>query len=1150
MKHADFVHLHVHTEYSLLDGACRIDKLLKKAVEFKMPAIAITDHGNMFGVIDFCKSARKLSIRAIVGSEMYVARRSRFDRKSTGKTRDYHHLTLLVTDEEGYRNLLYLSTASYREGFYYKPRIDKEILRKHSGGFIALSGCLEGEPAALLLQGKKEKALAAIKEYQEIFGPENYYLEIQDHGLPEQKKIMPDLLDLAARTGARLVATNDVHYVEKNDALAQDVLMCIQTNTTIKDPNRLRFGTNEFYLKSPAEMAELFKQVPEALRNSVDIAQKCNFQPGASGSQLPHFQVPEGYTADNYLRMLCEKGLKERYRDVSAQLRDRLEMELSVISRMGYSSYFLIVSDFVRFARSEGIPVGPGRGSAAGSLVAYLLRITNLDPLKNGLIFERFLNPDRVSLPDIDIDFCYERRGEIISYVIEKYHKDNVAQIITFGTMAARAAIRDVGRGLGLPYSKVDEIAKLVPNELNISLHDAIERVPELQNLMRQDPEVAQLLEIAQSLEGISRHTSTHAAGVVISPRPIYEFVPLYQSSTGDITTQYSMTNLEELGLLKMDFLGLKTLTVIDQTVLAVKRLRGSDLNIDEIPLDDPATYDLLNRAQTLGVFQLESAGMRDLARKVGINSFDDLVALVALFRPGPMTMLPDYIKRKHGEIPIAYDAPVLEPILKETYGVMLYQEQVMKIASEAGGFSLAEADILRKAMGKKIPEVMEKYREAFIRGATRNGIAEDVAASIYSKMAQFAGYGFNKSHSAAYALIAYQTAYLKANYPVEYMASLLSSEMGNTAKLTSYIEECRRMDIAVLPPDVNLSDLKFTVIGNEIRFGLAAVKNVGDTAIKAIIVARNKKGRFQSLFDFCSRLDSKVLNKRVLESLVKAGAFDSTGGRRSQIFAATDNALEQAQTEQREREMGQIQLFGESSGQDVVSSVPYPDVDDWPDYLRLKYEKEVLGLFISGHPLAKHEDRLRNLTTSNATTLHETKDGDAVVVGGIVAKIKTFVPKQKKERMAFVTVEDLDGFFEVIVFSDLYGRTAELLHEDALVMLSGRVSYKDTEPKIVAEDIMPIDKAEERFARTAHIKFMSAGTEESTLAELARMVNSNEGDCRLFLHCVTPDHHEVVIESHHGRGLKPSPAAKEQIESLLGAGSIWFSGHPSANSS
>ncbi|UCD56926.1 MAG: DNA polymerase III subunit alpha [Candidatus Hydrogenedentota bacterium] len=970
MRHSDFVHLHVHTEYSLLDGACRITKLLDRASEYKMPAIAITDHGNMFGVIDFCSAAREHSIKPIVGSEMYVAKGSRFDRQSSERTRDYHHLTLLVKDEQGYRNLMYLSTIGYTEGFYYRPRIDKEILRRHSEGLIALSGCLEGEPAGLLLQGKKEQALAAVRAYQEIFGPENYFLEIQDNSLSDQKRVIPGMMELARQTGAALVATNDVHYVDNDDAVAQDVLMCIQTNTTIKDPNRLRFGTQEFYLKTPEQMAALFEQVPESIRNTLLIAERCNYQPRETTPLLPHFEVPQGYTADSYLRELCEEGLKQRYPEATPEVRERLGMELDVISKMGYSGYFLIVSDFVRFARSREIPVGPGRGSAAGSMVAYLLRITNLDPLKHGLLFERFLNPERVTLPDIDIDFCYERRGEIINYVIEKYNKDNVAQIITFGTMAARAAIRDVGRALGIPYGRVDHIAKLVPYELNITLKDAIARVPELQEHMEQDPEVAQLLEIARALEGVARHASTHAAGVVISPRPIYEFAPLYQSGNGDITTQYSMTNLEEIGLLKMDFLGLKTLTVIDQTLLMIKQLRGVEIDIDDIPLDDAATFGLLNNAQTLGVFQLESAGMRDLARKVGINSFDDLVAVVALFRPGPMHMLPDYIKRKHGEIPIEYDAPSLEPILRETYGVMLYQEQVMKIASELGGFSLSEADILRKAMGKKEPAVMERTREAFIDGAARNNIRRDAAEGIYKKMAQFAGYGFNKSHSAAYALIAYQTAYLKANYPVEYMAALLSSEMGNTPKLATYIEECRRMSIPVLAPDINRSHLKFTVADGEIRFGLAAVKNVGENAILVVIEERLNGGPFKSLFDFCARVDSRLVNKRVIESLVKCGAFDALGVARSRLFGAIDLALDQGQATQRDREMGQAHLFDMVGGEESPIPVRYPDTEDWPDSKQLKYEKEALGLFISGHPLARHSDRLRALTTASSTVL------------------------------------------------------------------------------------------------------------------------------------------------------------------------------------
>jgi len=1147
LKQNSFVHLHVHTAYSLLDGASKIGKLLDRAVEYGMPAIAMTDHGNMFGAIDFCKAAKKRGIKPIVGSEMYVAKGSRHDRKSSQKSRDYHHLTLLVESEQGYKNLMYLSTVSYREGFYYKPRIDKEILREYSGGLIALSGCLEGEPSSLLCRGKKEKALAAVKEYQEIFGEGSYYLELQDHGLDDQKRIIPDLIDLARRTGAGLVATNDIHYVDKDDALAQEVLMCIQTNSTIKDPNRLRFGTQEFYLKTPEQMASLFEHVPEAIENSLSIAERCDYQPGKAASQLPDFTVPEGKTADSYLNELCEQGLKERYAEVAPEVRERLEMELGVISRMGYSSYFLIVFDFVMFARSQDIPVGPGRGSAAGSLVAYLLRVTNLDPLEHGLLFERFLNPDRVSLPDIDIDFCYERRGEIINYVIEKYHADNVAQIITFGTMAARAAIRDVGRGLGIPYGRVDEIAKLVPNELSITIEDAIRRVPELQENMKRDPEVGQMMEIAQSLEGISRHASTHAAGVVISPRPIYEFVPLYKSGAGDITTQYSMTNLEEIGLLKMDFLGLKTLTVIDQTVLLIKQLRGEDIDIDEIALDDEKTFELLNNAYTLGVFQLESSGMRDLARKIGIDSFDDLVALVALFRPGPMHMLPDYIKRKHKEVEIEYDVPELEPILKETYGVMLYQEQVMKIASELAGFAMSEADMLRKAMGKKNPEVMARYRAAFVEGAEANGISSEVAEGIYAKMAQFAGYGFNKSHSAAYALIAYQTAYLKANYPIEYMAALLSSEMGNTPKLATYIEECRRMKISVLPPDVNLSRLKFSVDDDEIRFGLAAVKNAGENAIKGIIEEREKEGPFKSLFDFCTRVDSRVVNKRVVESLVKCGAFDTKDAGRSRLFAAIDAAIEQGQATQRDRQMGQTHLFDMLGEEESLGPVRYPDAEDWPDFKQLAYEKEVLGLFITGHPLAVHSDRMRALTSAGSTGLNNFKDDDSVVVGGIVTKVKTHVPKRKQERMAFVAIEDMDGSFEVVVFSDVYSRTSDLLCEDSLVMVAGRVNYRDGEPKVIAEEIVPIEEAEEKFARACHISIMTAGLEEETLEKLARIASENEGRCKLFIHCSTSETREVTIESAVGKGLEPSLRVKEQIEDLMGEGSVWFSARSDA---
>jgi DNA polymerase-3 subunit alpha len=1142
MSDSGFVHLHVHTEFSLLDGAAKVNRLLDRAVEYAMPAIAITDHGSMFGVIEFCKAARRRGIKPIVGSEMYVAKGSRHDRKSAEKTRDYHHLTLLVETEQGYRNLMYLSTISYREGFYYKPRIDKEILRERCGGLIALSGCLEGEPSSLLRQGKKESALAAVREYQEIFGVDNYFLELQDHGLDDQKRILPDLIDISRTAGAGVVATNDIHYVDKNDALAQEVLLCIQTNSTIKDSNRLRFATQEFYLKTHEQMASLFEYAPEAIQSSLQIADRCAYQPKEAGSQLPNFEVPEGSTDDAYLRQLCEKGLGERYEEVTPAVRERLDMELGVISRMGYSSYFLIVSDFVRFARLQDIPVGPGRGSAAGSLVAYILRITNLDPIEHGLLFERFLNPDRVSLPDIDIDFCYERRGEIINYVIDKYHKDNVAQIITFGTMAARAAIRDVGRGLGIPYGRVDEIAKLVPNELNISLKDAIDRVSELQVAMKNDSEIAQLLEIAQSLEGIARHASTHAAGVVISPKPIYEFAPLYQSGSGDVTTQYSMTNIEEIGLLKMDFLGLKTLTVIHQTIEIVEQQHGERIDIDTIPLDDPLTYKLLNHAHTLGVFQLESSGMRDLARKVGIDNFDDLVALVALFRPGPMNMLPDYIRRKKGEVATEYEVPALEGILNETYGVMLYQEQVMKIAGELAGFTMSEADMLRKAMGKKKVEVMARYRKAFVDGAKDKDIPVKTAEKIYAQMAQFAGYGFNKSHSAAYALIAYQTAYLKANYPVEYMAALLSSEMGNTPKLATYIEECRRMNIPVLPPDVNLSQLKFAVVGEEIRFGLAAVKNAGENAIRAIIEEREKAGSYKSLFDFCTRIDGRIVNKRVVESLVKCGAFDIEGVVRSRIFAAIDLALEQGQATQRDRQMGQTHLFDSSDEDELAGAVRYPDAEEWTDFQQLAHEKEVLGLFITGHPLAKYSDRMTSLATTGSTGLRALRDDAPVVVGGIVSKIKSFVPKRKQERMAFVTIEDMDGMFETVVFSDLYARTADLLREDALVMIAGRVNYRDSEPKIVAEEIVPLEQAEEKFAKTCHIKLATTGLDESAIERLVKVVSKNEGRCRLFIHCKASDADEVVIESSIVKGLSPTSQAREQIEELAGDGSVTFS--------
>jgi DNA polymerase-3 subunit alpha len=1051
----EFVHLHTHTEYSLLDGAARIKDLVRQAVEFGMPALAITDHGTMFGVIDFYKACRQAGIKPILGCEVYVAPRTIHDRQS-GIDDKLAHLVLLAENEPGYRNLLRLVSLAFTDGFYYKPRVDRETLARYSDGLIALSGCLAGEIPAAILAGEHRRARQIAGEYREIFG-DRFYLELQDHGLAGQAEVNRELVVISREMNIPLVATNDVHYVRREEAEIQDILLCIQTGKTVHDSGRLKFEGDQFYFKSGAEMARLFGEVPVALANTAVVAARCAVELDFASVHLPEYRVPPGYDPDSYLRELCYRGLERRYAQIQPAVRERLDYELRVIAQMGYSSYFLIVWDFIRFARERGILVGPGRGSAAGSLVAYVLGITNIDPLAYGLLFERFLNPERVSLPDIDIDFCFERRGEVIDYIFEKYGRECVAQIGTFGTMAARAAVRDVGRVLGMPYAEVDRVAKLIPPELGMTIEKAL-ATPELGTVYRRDEDVRQLVDKARALEGMPRHASIHAAGVVIAKEELTNYVPLYRTADGVVATQFAKEGIEELGLLKMDLLGLRTLTVIGDAIDLIRRHRGVKVDIDAIPLDDPATYELLGRGDTIGVFQLESSGMRGILRELRPEVFEDVIALVALYRPGPLGsgMVEDFIRRKHGRTEVQYLHPALKPILRDTYGVILYQEQVMRIASDLAGFSLGEADLLRRAMGKKKPDIIAGLRQQFLDGATARGVDPAVASQIFELMAYFAGYGFNKSHSAAYALIAYQTAYLKANYPVEFMTALLTSVKDNAEKVGAYVEECRALGLEVLPPDVNESRRDFTVVdGQRIRFGLAGVRNVGANAVNAIIEARERDGPFRDLLDFCSRLDARVLNKRALESLIRAGAFASLKSSRRQLLAVLDEALHLAHRRQKEKASGQVSLFddwGEAAG--LVPELNLPDVPEFTRHEILAMEKEMLGLYLSGHPLQEYRAKLRALTTANAAEVPQLVPGQQVILGGLVVGMRT-ITTRKGEPMCFLTLEDLTARVEVVVFPRAYARFRRLLVPDAVILVNGTVHNNNGEGNKVIGDYL-----------------------------------------------------------------------------------------------
>lgn len=1092
-----FTHLHVHTEYSLLDGAARVNRLVEQAARMGMTSLAITDHGTMYGVVDFFKACSGQGIKPIIGCEVYVAPRTRHDR--TPKVDDQlHHLVLLAENKTGYQNLMQLVSQGFTEGFYYKPRVDKELLAAHSKGLIALSGCVAGEVPSRIIRGEMGMAEKSAGEYRDIFGQDNFYLEIQDHGFEEQRIANKGLLVLHQRTGIPLVATNDVHYVLKEHNEMQDVLLCIQTGKTVDDPGRMKFQSSELYLKSEQEMALLFGELGDALENTNRIARRCHVELEFGKLHLPVYRVPDGHTVESYLRELCQKGVQWRYGQMSEEVKQRLDFELKVIEQMGYSAYFLIVWDFIDFARSQSIPVGPGRGSAAGSLVAYVLGITNLDPLKYGLLFERFLNPDRVSMPDIDIDFCFERRGEVIDYVSRTYGSDRVAQIATFGTMAARAAIRDVGRALGIPYGDVDRVAKLVPTDLGITIERALQESPELGQVYREDDQIHKLINMAALLEGMPRHASTHAAGVVITREPLTHYLPLYKTADGPLTTQFAKDPVEELGLLKMDLLGLRTLTVLDDTVKMIRKNHGLDINIDEIPLDDAKTFELLGHGDAIGVFQLESSGMRAILKDLKPAVFEDIVALVALYRPGPLGsgMVDDFIKGKHGEKKVSYLHPKLEPILKDTYGVILYQEQVMRIASELGGFSLGEADLMRRAMGKKKPEILAGLRVQFVEGAEKNGVDPVIAGQVFDLIEYFAGYGFNKSHSAAYALVSYQTAFCKANYPVEYMAALLTSVRDNTDKISFYINECRRMNIDVLPPDVNQSGLDFTVAGDKVRFGLGAIKNVGLGAVKTIIEIRERDGAYTSFADFCQRLDTQTINRRVLESLIKSGALDILGHHRSQMMAAVEAGLGLAQLAQKDRQNGQLTLL-DFWGAEVQKTltIEMPDRPEFSSKELLAMEKETLGLYVSGHPLWEYKDSIEQCATHSIAGLAELADRTEVTVGGMLGSMKKITTK-RGEMMAFAGLEDLTGAVEMVVFPRTYQQYARLLAPDAPLLVKGVVSISGDEAKIMANSLEPLSK---HVLGKLYVQLENATAE--IVADVQRVLCAYSGACPVYIY-------------------------------------------------
>jgi DNA polymerase-3 subunit alpha len=1137
MSHCDFIHLHVHTQYSLLDGACRIKNLIQKAVEYNMPAVGMTDHGNMFGAVEFYQAAVAANIKPIIGVEAYVASQGTRFEKTPKQRGSIAHLCLFAQNEKGYQNLMKLVSAGYLEGFHYSPRMDKDILAQYSQGVICTSGCLRGEVSWNLKNNNYNAALKAADQHRQIFGEGNYYLELMDQGLPIQKTVNEGIVKIAKELNLPVVATNDVHYIDQAEAKAHETLLCIQTQTTLDDPNRMQLGSDQFYFKDPLLMKQEFSWIPEALESTIEIADKCNLKMDFDKIYLPNFEPPGTLTKEQYLRHLCEEGLPKRFGTITEEISKRLERELNVIGTMGFVAYFLIVWDFIRFSKEKGIPVGPGRGSAAGSLVSYLLGITDLNPLKYDLLFERFLNPDRAGMPDIDIDFCYERRGEVIEYVIQKYGAKSVAQIITFGTLQAKGAIRDVGRAMGVSYGDVDKIAKLVPNELGINIKGALEKEPQLMQLTKDDKAARDILSTAQTLEGLARHASTHAAGVVIGDRPLDNYVPLFMTSDGQITTGYSMNSISKIGLLKMDFLGLRTLTVISEAVKLIKTRHDVDLDISSISLSDKKTFELLGKANSFGVFQLESAGMRDLLRKSKPSEFEDIIAILALYRPGPMGsgMLDDYIQRKRGEDEVKYDHPKLESILKETYGIILYQEQVMKIPVVLAGFSLVQADHLRRAMSKKIQSVMQQMREDFVSGCKKtNDINSEKANYIFDLIDYFSGYGFNKSHSAAYAYISYQTSYLKANYPVEFMCALLTCEKDNTEKVVEYVRECEEMGIKVNPPDVNKSCKEFTVVNEkEIHYGLLAVKNVGSTAIDSIVEKR-KNGLYTSLSGICERVDLRLANRKVHESLIKCGAYDSFGIFRSQLSSVLGIALESGVRIQKEKVSGQVSFFdiADDSVGFKKSADDFPDIREWKQPQKLAYEKEILGYYVSGHPLEHYNVEIKEFTDYTTKDLSGLTEGQDVKIIVLISYVKLTNTRKKNERMAIIRVEDVDGFIECVVFPSTYIELANYLKEGQVVFLRGKINIRDEKSNIIVDDMSYVQEA---YSTIKSFNVDLSHVEEKDIQALKKKLLSFPGKVPVYLKMNTKSHKSVKILVGEDLFVSPNEDLMNEIKDIVG---------------
>jgi DNA polymerase-3 subunit alpha len=1155
MEHS-FIHLHNHSEFSILDGAVKTADLVEAAYQNKMPAVALTDHGNIFGAVTFFKQAKAREIKPILGCEVYVAPRSRFDKKDDGRGLRHFHLLLLVKNEKGYRNLCLLLSKAYLEGFYYRPRIDKELLSGQAEGLIGLSSCLKGEVSYFLEKEIQEAAEKAALEYSSIFGKGDFYLELQDHGLAQQKAVNPRIVELAKKLGLPLVATNDIHYLRKEDSESHDVLLCIQTNKKVSDQDRIRFGSTEFYFKTGAEMAELFKDAPEAIQNTTRIASQCNFDFPSGSHFLPQFKPPDDISLEEYLAFVAKEGFKMRQESLTERwekgelahspedYEDRLERELKLVNKMGFEGYFLVVWDLIQMAKAKDIPVGPGRGSAAGSFLAYCLGITDIDPLEYGLLFERFLNPERISLPDIDIDFCGRRREEVIDYVTKKYGQENVSQIITFGTMAARAAIRDVGRVLEVPLPEVDKIAKMIPPfGPDATIEGALEKIPQLRELRDKNAKIAHLLAIAQRLEGQVRHPSIHAAGIVITPKPLVEFMPLYQSVKGEITSQFPMQDIESIGLLKMDLLGLRNLTVIQDTVKLVEENLGEKVDVKKIPLADQATFELFQAGSTDGVFQFESAGMKDLLRNFRPEDFRDLIALNALYRPGPLKsgMTNEFVQRKNHPETASHKFPELEPILKETRGIIVYQEQVMKLATDLAGFTLAEADMLRKAMGKKVTSIMKAQKQRFVQGAKKRGISQAKATEIFEQIKHFAEYGFNKSHSAAYAYLAYQTAYLKAHYPAHFMAALLTSEAerGATSQVVKYINACQEMGIRVLPPDVNESDFHFIVVNGEVRFGLSAVKNVGEAAVRDILRVRAKRGKFQSPFEIVTGTDLRIVNRKVLESLIKAGAFDSLSWRRSQCFHLIDSMLQYGHEIQKMNLTPQSLLFGASQLEPPDIPAEVREMREWDESLFLSYEKDALGFYITGHPLAQFEKRLKKLTSHSLSQLDEEKDFNSEIrVAGIISAMKS-LKTRRDERFATFILEDLSGRIDVVAFPESYKKYYENLREGHLVWIKGRFMGEGENRRVSLVEIMPLAEAFQKQAKRVILRIFLPGLEQSVVEELRDLLEKNSGQCPVFFELETPHSYRVVAQSLEVRGVIPSEELTRNVERLLGVDSV-----------